>query len=83
MVKIENVDELKRIIESDYGYVVILNSNMNPLMHKTKCDQVTEDFFKNNLKNKKDSKFHWFSSYSIAEKEFSELEACKSCYSSK
>jgi hypothetical protein len=30
MVKIENVEELKRIIESDYGYVIIVNSNMKP-----------------------------------------------------
>ncbi len=43
MVKIENVEELKRIIESDYGYVIIVNSNMKPTMHKTKCEQVSED----------------------------------------
>ena len=79
MVKIENVDELKRIIESDYGYVVILDSNMHPLMHKTKCDQVTVDNFKNTQKNQKESKFHWFSSYSIVEKEFSNIESCKNC----
>ena len=78
MVKIENIDELKRIIESDYGYVVI-DSNMQPIMHTTKCDQVTEDYFENILKNEKESKFHWFSSYAIAEKEFSELESCKNC----
>ena len=79
MVKIKNIEELKRIIESNYGYVVILESNMHPTMHKTKCEQVSEDYFEKTQKNENESKFHWFSSYSIAEKEFSDVESCKNC----
>ena len=79
MVKIENIEELKRIIESDYGYVVIHESDLQPIIHKTKCEQVSEENFLKNQKNENDSKYHWFSSYSIAEKEFSDIESCKNC----
>jgi len=78
MVKIENVEELKRIIESDYGYVIIVNSNMKPTMHKTKCKQVTEDTYQN-TQNENESKFHWFSSNSLIEKEFPNIGSCKNC----
>jgi len=51
---------------------------MKPTMHKTKCEQVTEDAYQN-TQNDNESKFHWFSSNSLIEKEFPNIGSCKNC----
>ena len=40
MVKIQSTEEFRRIKESNYGLLVILDDKLNPTMHKTNCSQV-------------------------------------------
>ena len=79
MVKIQSIEEFNRIKESDYGLLVILDEKLNPMLHKTNCAQVTEENYLNHKKISNETKFHWFSSYSLAEKEFECILACKKC----
>lgn len=75
MVKIENVEELRKIKESNYGFVIILSESM-PVIHTTNCKLIFENDF---IKNNKVLAHHWFSSYALAEKELGELKSCKLC----
>ena len=79
MVKIQSAEEFRRIKESNYGLLVILDNKEIPTMHKTNCVQVTEDSYLDNKKSSNEIKFHWFSSYSLAEKEFENILVCKNC----
>ncbi len=79
MVKIQSTEEFRRIKESDYGLLVILDDKLNPTMHKTNCSQVTKDGYFYSKKILGETKFHWFSSYSLAEKEFENILVCKNC----
>ena len=79
MVKIQSTEEFRRIKESDYGLLVILDDKLNPIMHKTNCSQVTKDSYFYSKKILGETKFHWFSSYSLAEKEFENILVCKNC----
>ena len=79
MVKIQSAEEFRRIKESDYGLLVILDDKLNPTMHKTNCSQVTKDSYFYSKKILGETKFHWFSSYSLAEKEFENILVCKNC----
>jgi hypothetical protein len=79
MVKIQSTEEFRRIKESDYGLLVILDDKLNPTMHKTNCSQVTKDSYFYSKKILGETKFHWFSSYSLAEKEFENILVCKNC----
>ena len=75
MVKISNVDEFNRIKESDFGFIVI--SGEKSVIHKPSCKSVNSDDF---IKNESDiEKFHWFSTISLAEKEFSQITSCQNC----
>ena len=75
MVKIENVEELRKIKESNYGFVII-HSESIPVIHTTNCKLIFENDF---IKNNKILPYHWFSSYALAEKELGDLESCKLC----
>lgn len=75
MVKIENVEELRKIKESNYGFVIIFSESM-PIIHTTNCKLIFENDF---IKNNKISTYNWFSSYSLAEKELGDLKSCKLC----
>jgi len=75
MVNIESVEELRKIKESRYGFVIILLESM-PVIHTTNCKLIFENDF---IKNSKNSTFHWFSSYSLAEKELGDIKSCKLC----
>ena len=75
MVKIESVEELKKIKESNYGFVII-ETESAPVIHKTNCKLIFENDF---IKNKQNSSYHWFSTYSLAEKELGDLQSCKLC----
>ena len=75
MVKIENVEELRKIKESNYGFVIIHTESM-PVIHSTNCKLIFENDF---IKNNKILSYHWFSSYALAEKELGDLESCKLC----
>jgi hypothetical protein len=75
MVNIESVEELRKIKESRYGFVIILSESM-PIIHTTNCKLIFENDF---LKNNKNSTFHWFSSYLLAEKELGDIKSCKLC----
>ncbi len=79
MVKIQSTEEFRRIKESDYGLLIILDDKLNPTMHKTNCSQVTKDSYFYSKKILGETKFHWFSSYSLAEKEFENILVCKNC----
>ncbi len=79
MVKIQSTEEFRRIKESNYGLLVILDDKLNPTMHKTNCSQVTKDSYFYSKKSSSVTKFHWFSSYSLAEKEFEDILICKNC----
>jgi len=79
MVKIQSTEEFRRIKESDYGLLVILDDKLNPTMHKTNCSQITKDSYFYSKKILGETKFHWFSSYSLAEKEFENILVCKNC----
>ena len=75
MVKIESIEELRKIKESNYGFVIIFTESM-PIIHTTNCKLIFEkDFAKNNT----NSTFHWFSTYSLAEKELGDIKSCKLC----
>ncbi len=75
MVNIESVEELRKIKESRYGFVIIFSESM-PVIHTTSCKLIFENDF---LKNNKNSTFHWFSSYLLAEKELGDVKSCKLC----
>ncbi len=75
MVNIESVEELRKIKESRYGFVIILSESML-VIHTTSCKLIFENDF---LKNNKNSTFHWFSSYLLAEKELGDVKSCKLC----
>ena len=79
MVKIQSTEEFRRIKESNYGLLVILDDKLNPTMHKTNSSQVTKDSYFYSKKSSSETKFHWFSSYSPAEKEFEDILICKNC----
>ena len=79
MVKIQSTEEFKRIKESDYGLLVILDDKLNPTLHKTNCVKITEDNYLLSKKNSNEPKFYWFSSFSLAEKEFENIQICTDC----
>ena len=74
MVKIENVEEFRKITESDYGFVIIIDEN--PTIHLSNCKIVSEINFQQKNTN---SVFHWFSTYSLAQKELGDLNSCSIC----
>ena len=78
MVKIENVKEFRRIKKSNYGYIVTVDSN-KAVFHKPGCKSVTEDDYLKSMKNKSQTSYQWFSSYSSADKEFSSIDSCQVC----
>jgi uncharacterized protein YjfI (DUF2170 family) len=75
MVKIESVEELRKIKESNYGFVIILSGDM-PVIHTTNCKLIFENDL---IKNNKISNYHWFSTYLLAEKELVNIKSCKLC----
>jgi len=75
LVKIENVEELRKIKESNFGFVIIFSESI-PVIHKTDCKLIFENDF---IKNNKISTHHWFSSYLLAEKELGDIKSCKLC----
>ena len=75
MVKIESGDELKKIKESNFGFVII-QSESAPIIHTTNCKLIFENDF---IKNHETFDYHWFSTYSLAEKELGEIQSCKLC----
>jgi len=75
MVKIESVEEIRKIKKSNYGFVIILLESI-PVIHKTNCKLIFENDF---IKNNKISTHHWFSSYSLAEKKLGDIKSCKLC----
>ncbi len=75
MVKILSMDEFNRIKESDFGFIVI--SDDNSIIHRPSCKSVKFDDF---IKTKSViEKYHWFSTISLAEKEFSQITSCQNC----
>jgi len=75
MVKIESVEELKKIKVSNFGFVIILSESMS-IIHTTNCKLIFENDF---LKNNKIQTHHWFSTHLLAEKELGDLKSCKLC----
>ena len=79
MVKIESVEELNRIKKSNYGFVITLDEHSKAVMHKTNCDFLTEENYLNGKKTDDVTKFHWHSTFSLAEKEFPKITSCNIC----
>ncbi len=79
MVKIESEEELQKIMESDYGFVVILDTPSKAIIHKSKCTLITEEQYLQSRKADDITKFHWFSTFASAEKEFDNILSCKAC----
>ena len=75
MVKIENIEELRKIKTSNYGFVIILSQPI-PIIHTSNCKLIFENDF---IKNNDTSTFHWFSTYLLAEKELGGMKSCKLC----
>jgi len=75
MVKIESVEELRKIKESNFGFVILLSKSM-PIIHSTNCKLIFENDF---LQNNKNQPHHWFSTHLLAEKELGDLKSCKLC----
>jgi len=75
MVTIESVEELRKIKESNFGFVIILSESMS-IIHTTICKLIFENDF---LKNNKIQTYHWFSTHILAEKELGDLKSCKLC----
>lgn len=76
MVKIENIEELRNIKKSNYGFVIII-TNTKAIIHNTDCKLIFEQDFPKDDNN--GSKYHWFSTYSLAEKELGDIKSCKLC----
>ena len=76
MVKIENIEELRKIKESNYGFVIII-THTKSIIHNTDCKLIFEQDFLKDSNN--GSKYHWFSTYSLAEKELRDIKSCKLC----
>ena len=75
MVKIENTEELKKIKESDYGFVIV--NDDKPTIHLTNCNIISEKDFL--LMTNNSSIYHWFSTFSLAQKELGDLNSCNIC----
>jgi len=75
MVTIESVEELRKIKESNFGFVIILSESMS-IIHTTNCKLIFENDF---LKNNKMQTYHWFSTHILSEKELGDLKSCKLC----
>jgi len=76
MVEIENIEELRNIKGSNYGFVIIITNNQ-AIIHNTDCKLIFEQDFQKNVNN--NLKYHWFSTYSLAEKELGDIISCKLC----
>ena len=76
MVKIGNVEELRKIKESDYGFVIIIKENAHTI-HLSNCKIISESSFLQ--ENNNSSNYHWFSTYSLAQKELGDLSSCSVC----
>ena len=75
MVKIQSLEELRKIKESNYGFVIIFTKSM-PIIHTTNCKLIFENDF---IKNNDNLSHHWFSTISLAEKELGDIKSCKLC----
>ena len=75
MVKIESVEELRTIKESNFGFVILLSESM-AIIHSTNCKLIFENDF---LQNNKIQSYRWFSTHFLAEKELGDLKSCKLC----
>lgn len=75
MVKIESVEEIRKIKESNYGFIIISTESMS-VIHTTNCKLIFENDF---IKNNNVIDYHWFSTYFLAEKELKDIKSCKLC----
>jgi hypothetical protein len=73
MAKIQNLDEFKRIKESDFGFIVIFDGASNTL-HQSDCPSLTDEIFANQDGNS----LYWFSTIALVEKSFI-VTPCNSC----
>ncbi len=76
MVKIETIEELKKIMKSNYGFVIII-TDTESLIHATDCKLIVEGDFQKDYNG--DTKYHWFSTYFLAEKIIVNIKPCKFC----
>lgn len=76
MVKIGNIEELRKVKESDYGFVIVVEEN-KPTIHLTSCKIISESDFLQEINNSLN--YNWFSTYSLAQKELGDLLSCKIC----
>jgi hypothetical protein len=79
MVKIENLNELERIKKENFGLVVIIDDQSNAVLHLPNCKMITNEEYLHSKKKFDISRFFWFSTFSLAEREFKIIISCKSC----
>lgn len=73
MTKIKNIDEFKKIVKSDFGFIVIFDGASN-ILHQSRCKNLTDD----NFSNQDGNSLYWFLTISLAEKSFI-VTPCESC----
>ncbi len=76
MVEIANEEEFMKIKESDYGFVIIVEDD-TPTIHLTSCKIFSKNDAKLEINNS--INYHWFSTYSLAQKELGDLNSCNVC----
>lgn len=77
MVKIQNVDEFNNIKKENFGYILFCDTRDKTVMHAPNCKLIQADEFER--LNSDNVIFHWFSSYSLAQKEFDNIVFCNTC----
>ena len=76
MVKIQNIDEFKRIKDENFGYVLFCDTKNKIVMHVPNCKLIQINDYE---KHKNDIDFHWFSTFSHAQQEFENIVFCDLC----
>lgn len=71
--KIESVEQLRLVKESDFGFIVF-SDEVSKTAHRSACESITEEKFAGS----NGVGFDWFSTLNMAEKS-SGLALCKSC----
>ena len=80
MVQINNLDEYNRIKESNFGFLIIPDSDQNIFIHTPSCNILGDDNHIQQREEKFDSiNMHWFSTISLAEKKFDKVKVCQEC----
>lgn len=80
MVRISNLEEYKRIKESDFGFLIIPDNSKDMVIHSPSCNLLgADDYIEQREKSPESIELHWFSTIAMAEKKFDDIHACDKC----